>query len=305
MTAFVLCQRPVTYKVRGGDPIAPVLFGGHFIFFKRLYSRFYMNFPFVGCPLICPLNMVQLHDSLDLGMSRSPKEEDSTPNQDPKPKSKAITMRRTAPIRMRNANAISATFPYRTSGASTSKRKRTRTAATTTLSKRKPDNTASNAQCSVRIGDIVGLTQPDGITQRFAKVSELCPFHNDQFAVVCVWLYTREEIAQDLTQHENGLTNTSSDETPWQHLKERWSLKQDRYDGDEYMLSTKRTIALWDATIIKCAPDAVATNICQNFIYNTDASERRICDVNDPVWRWMKKILTLRPAGHTLPNLRS
>lgn len=249
--------------------------------------------------------MVQSHDSLDPGMSRSPKEQHLTPNQDPKPKSKAVTMRRTAPIRLRNTNNIPSSFSYRTPGASNSKRKRTRTAATTTLSKIKPENAASNAQCSVRIGDVVCLTQPDGITQRFAKVSELCPFHNDQFAVVCVWLYTREEVAQDSIQHDNCLTSTSSDESSWQHLNERWSLKQDRYDGDEYILSTKRTIALWDTSIIKCAPDAVATNICQNLIYNTDISERRICDVNDPAWRWMKKILTLRPAGYTMPNLRS
>jgi hypothetical protein len=250
--------------------------------------------------------MLQSHDSPDLGLGRSPKEEHSTSNEDHKPNPKSIAMRRTAPIRLRNANAISSTFPYRPSSASTSKRKRARTAATTTLSKRKPDTAApTNAQCAVRIGDIVGLAQPDGITQQFAKVSELCPFHNDQFAVVCVWLYTRDEIAQDLIRHDHSLTDISSNETSWQHLNERWSLKQERYDGDEYMLSTKRTIALWDATTIKCAPDAVATNICQDLIYNIDPSGRSICDVNDPVWRWMKKILTLRPAGHTMSSLRS
>jgi hypothetical protein len=250
--------------------------------------------------------MVQFHDLPDLGLSRSPKEDHSTPTEDQKPKSNSIAMRRTAPSRLRNANPLSGNFPYRTSSASTSKRKRTRIAPSTTVSKRKSDNNASsNAQCSVRIGDIVGLAQPDGITQRFAKVSELCPFHNEQFAVVCVWLYTREEIAQDLIRHDNSLTNTSSDEVSWRHLNERWALKQDRYDGDEYMLSTKRTIALWDPTLIKCAPDTIAMNLCQNLIYNTNPSERRICNVNDPVWRWMKEILTLRPSGYIMPNMPS
>lgn len=249
--------------------------------------------------------MVQSHDSPDLDMSLSPKEEEhSTPDENHKSKAKAITIRRTAPIRLRG-NGVSG-FPYRTSATSTTKRKRTRTAASTTLSKRKSDTTtSSNPQCSVRIGDVVGLAQPDGITQRFAKVSELCPFHNEQFAVVCVWLYTREEIAQDLIRHDNSLTNISSDETSWRHLNDRWSFKQDGYDGDEYMLSTKRTIALWDPNMIKPAPEAVAMNLCQNLIYNTSPSERRICDVNDPVWRWMKKILTLRPAGYMMPNVRS
>lgn len=245
-------------------------------------------------------DMAQVPDSTNLGLNRSPDEEQhSSPNENLMAKSIVIPIRRPGPIRQHNTNTLSTNPLHKVSGISASKKKRNRATAATTLVKRKPDTAAyTSAQCAVRIGDIVDLSQLDGITQRFAKVSELCPFHSDQFAVVCVWLYSREEIAEDLIRN-----NISSDKTSWHLLNERWSSEQGRYDGDEYMLSTKRTIALWDATVIKCAPDAVATKICQSFIYNTDPSERSICDVNDPTWRWMKKILTLKPAGHAMQTL--
>lgn len=192
---------------------------------------------------------------------------------------------------------------YTSSDSSTGWRKPSPAATSTALSNGIAESIVpSNTQCNIGIGDIVGLIQPDGVRTRFAKVSELCPFHNDQYAVVCVWLYTRQEIGEVMDRH-NGLDCISSDEIPWNRPHKLRPITQNRCGADEYLLSTKRTIALWDATTIKRAPDFVAENLCQNSIFNISPSEPGICDVNDPVWRWVKNILTLRPARQSSSNL--
>ncbi|KAH8701589.1 hypothetical protein BGW36DRAFT_355743 [Talaromyces proteolyticus] len=172
-----------------------------------------------------------------------------------------------------------------------------------TAVKRKTNNIdSSNARCAVRVGDIVCLVQQDGGADRLAKVSELSTYHDNQFAVVCVWLYKREEIVEDLIAHGTAGSRTLTDDKSWRHINERWDMKQEGFVGGDYMLSTKRTIVLWDTALIRLAPEGVSTRVCQNLIYDVNLSSREICDVNNPAMHWMKKILLSRPAGFILPD---
>lgn len=79
------------------------------------------------------------------------------------------------------------------------------------------------------------------------------------------------------------------------HLDKMWPLKA-RY---KYMLSTNRTITLWD-TAIERAPGSTLESLCYSAIYSTTPRSRRIWSVENTRFKWMKRILLLDPQPKML-----
>lgn len=121
-----------------------------------------------------------------------------------------------------------------------------------------------------------------GCSSCFAKVSDIRCLADGRYAVVYTWLYTREQVAEEL-EVDGALSPRSR-----AHLDRMWPHK-DCYD---YMLSTNRTITLWD-TAISRAPESVVSSICYSAIYSTTPTSRRIWNVDNSRFKWMKRILLL------------
>ncbi|KAH8431691.1 uncharacterized protein LDX57_009345 [Aspergillus melleus] len=134
---------------------------------------------------------------------------------------------------------------------------------------------------SIRLGDIVTVCQgeqPDG----YAKVSDLRSLENGRYMVTYTWLYTREEIMAEF-QTEDGFPPHLR-----KNLEQRWP--EDAHY--HYMISTNRTITLWD-TAVSLAPEEVVSRVCYSSIYSTTPTKRWIWSVENPGFRWMRKILAL------------
>ncbi|KZN87657.1 hypothetical protein EN45_062180 [Penicillium chrysogenum] len=121
-----------------------------------------------------------------------------------------------------------------------------------------------------------------GCSSCFAKVSDIRCLADGRYAVVYTWLYTREQVAEEL-EVDGALSPRSR-----AHLDRMWPHK-DRY---VHMLSTNRTITLWD-TAISRAPESVVSALCYSAIYSTTPTSRRIWNVDNSRFKWMKRILLL------------
>jgi hypothetical protein len=137
---------------------------------------------------------------------------------------------------------------------------------------------------SVCLGDIVTVCQGKR-SEGYAKVSDLRNLNDGRYMVAYTWLYTREEVIAEL-QTEDGLPERFRE-----HISRRWPINADY----RYMFSTNRTVTLWD-TAISRAPEEVTSRICYSSIYSTTPSTRWIWSVDNPRFRWMKKILDMDPC---------
>jgi hypothetical protein len=135
---------------------------------------------------------------------------------------------------------------------------------------------------TLRRGYIVNVDT--GRSNSFAKVSDIRFLGDGRYTVVYTWLYTREQVAEEL--EVDGTVPPCSRA----HLDKMWPLG-DRY---EYMLSTNRTITLWD-TAISRAPEGVASALCYSAVYSTTPTSRRIWSVENSRFKWMKRILLHEP----------
>ncbi|KAL3483020.1 hypothetical protein BJX62DRAFT_245312 [Aspergillus germanicus] len=125
-------------------------------------------------------------------------------------------------------------------------------------------------------------SDPEDDPHCHAKVSDLRSLDDGRYMVVYTWLYTRAEILADLE------TGTGIDQDDLDMLKETWPSAA----PFRYMLSTNRTITLWD-TAITHAPAPVVSSICDSSIYVTRSEERWIADINDPEVGWMRRIFNM------------
>ncbi|RJE25833.1 hypothetical protein PHISCL_01809 [Aspergillus sclerotialis] len=144
-------------------------------------------------------------------------------------------------------------------------------------------DTASLGTWSVRRGDTVAVCLDSG-KKGFAKVSDLRIVDGGRYIIVYTWLYTREEVVAEL--HEGGALS----ERYREHLNRKWPVGAPY----KYMLSTNRTVTLWDTALTR-APEVVS-QMSTNWIYSTTQRKRKICNVDEPRFRWMKRILDLEPA---------
>ncbi|KAL2838353.1 hypothetical protein BJX68DRAFT_272684 [Aspergillus pseudodeflectus] len=158
---------------------------------------------------------------------------------------------------------------------------------------------------TIRLGDIVTVcvpeskqsissddikTDPDDDSEddaeddpkAYAKVSDLRSLGDGWYMVVYAWLYTRAEILADL-ERRAGIDQGDLD-----MLKEKWPSAA----PFQYMLSTNRTVTLWDTAITR-APASVVSRICDSSIYVTRPSVRWIADINDPEIEWMRSIFDM------------
>ncbi|KAF3405659.1 hypothetical protein F1880_010339 [Penicillium rolfsii] len=137
-------------------------------------------------------------------------------------------------------------------------------------------------QWTIHCGDIVivdiGLRGED-----FAKVSDLRRLPDGRYVVVYTWLYQRSEIAQELEINEQLSTHATV------HLDTMWPLHAEY----KFILSTNRTITIWDTAIGRAAKETTAS-ICQYAIYSTTLKSRRIVSVDQPGFQWMREILLLK-----------
>ncbi|KAJ0422926.1 hypothetical protein BJY00DRAFT_279104 [Aspergillus carlsbadensis] len=122
----------------------------------------------------------------------------------------------------------------------------------------------------------------EGDPEAYAKVSDLRSLEDGRYMVVYTWLYTRAEIIADL-ETRAGISQDDLD-----MLKGRWPTTA----PFRYMLSTNRTVTLWDTAITR-APASVVSSICDSSIYVTRPLERWIADINDPKIGWMRSIFDM------------
>jgi hypothetical protein len=135
---------------------------------------------------------------------------------------------------------------------------------------------------TVRTGDIVTVHLTDG--SGYAKISEMRQLDDGRVLVVYTWLYTRAEVENEL-QMDGEVPSVLR-----RHLDQCWPI----HAGYRYMLSTNRTITLWD-TAVERAPHEVTGNLSATSIYSTTASSRHIWSVRNSKFRWMRHILELHP----------
>ncbi|KAL6228853.1 hypothetical protein BDW75DRAFT_226121, partial [Aspergillus navahoensis] len=143
---------------------------------------------------------------------------------------------------------------------------------------------ASLGTWDIKLYDIVTVCQ--GRSEGYAKVTDLRDLKDGRFMVVYTWLYTREEISEEYTGN-NGVSL---------HLQENLEQRWPETAEFGYMLSSNRTVTLWDTAICR-APEEVASRICDSFVYLTTPSKnitrnRWIYSVKDPRVRWLANILS-------------
>ncbi|KAJ5532386.1 hypothetical protein N7513_001998 [Penicillium frequentans] len=136
---------------------------------------------------------------------------------------------------------------------------------------------------TLRRGDIVNVDT--GHSTAPAKVSDIRSLEDGRFVVVYCWLYTREDILDELkidgAVPSSALTN----------LNQMWPLGV-RFS---YMLSTNRTISIWDTAIERALPK-ISSSLCYSAIYSTTSTSRRVWSIDNKRFQWMKRILHLEPA---------
>jgi hypothetical protein len=136
----------------------------------------------------------------------------------------------------------------------------------------------------IHLGDIVTVCVSEE-REDIAKVSDIRRLDDGRYVVVYTWVYTREQVAAELE------TDGVLPERRRKNLDQRWPADA-HY---RYMMSTNRTITLWD-TAISRAPYEVTARLCHSSIYSTTSSERRIWSVENPRIKWARKILELDPV---------
>lgn len=129
---------------------------------------------------------------------------------------------------------------------------------------------------TIRCGDIV-IVDLGQRGQDYAKVSNLRCLGDGRYIIVYMWLYTRYEITQELQVNGRMSPNAKT------HINKMWPANS----RDQYILSTNRTITLWDTAIEK-APAVIANSLCRDAFYSTTSKSRRIVEVCDPRYKWMK-----------------
>ena len=134
---------------------------------------------------------------------------------------------------------------------------------------------------TVQVGDIVAV-QLDNGSDDYAKVSDLRCLDDGRFVLVYTWLYNRLDVEREL-EIDGAIPHALR-----QHLNQRWPIRADF----QYMLSTNRTVALWDTAIRRASTD-IYIKLCQTSIYSTTASSRHIWGVRNPRFAWMRRILIL------------
>ncbi|KAL7648992.1 hypothetical protein ACMYSQ_012609 [Aspergillus niger] len=135
---------------------------------------------------------------------------------------------------------------------------------------------------TLRLGDIVNVDT--GHSTAPAKVSDLRSLDDGRFVVVYCWLYTREDIIDELKI--DGAVPSSA----LANLNQMWPPGV-RYN---YMLSTNRTITIWDTAVERVSPES-SFNLCYSAIYSTTPTSRRIWSIENKRFQWMKKILHHEP----------
>jgi hypothetical protein len=144
---------------------------------------------------------------------------------------------------------------------------------------------ASLETWSVHLGDLVAVCL-DGGSEGYAKVSELRQVEDGRYMVVYTWLYTRKEIMDEL-KFQGWLSKACRE-----HVNCMWPAKAPY----EYMLSSNRTVVLWD-TALSLAPKEVVGRLCRSHIYITTDFIREIHPVGSPDDRWLREILDLSPVN--------
>src|SRR5436190_14319633 len=130
---------------------------------------------------------------------------------------------------------------------------------------------ACRAIASIAFQNKVLSRNPDGL----AKVTDIRRLDHERHLLVLAWYYTREEI-----QSEFG----------GRHLGAQWP----RNAPFTYMLSSNRTITMWDTLHGKALPDVMA-KLCPDIFYITTDFVRRISKAGHPHYKWMQKLLDLTP----------
>jgi len=121
---------------------------------------------------------------------------------------------------------------------------------------------------------------PDDDPKAYAKVSDLRCLGDGRYMVVYAWLYTREEIVAEL-KTRTGVV----EKRDLAMLRKKWPMRA----KFRYMLSTNRTVTLWN-TAITTAPPSVVANVCGTSVYVTRRLERYIADIKDERLEWMRGI---------------
>lgn len=135
----------------------------------------------------------------------------------------------------------------------------------------------------VRVGDIVTVQlHTDVDTGKYAKVSEIRHYDEKRYVVIYTWLYTREEVETELRTRDGIMPESQ------RYLDRKWP-SDARY---KYMFSTNRTVSIWD-TAICLAPKEETDKICYHQIYETTPSARRIWNVENRGFKWMRQIVQL------------
>jgi hypothetical protein len=130
----------------------------------------------------------------------------------------------------------------------------------------------------IHLGDIVKVCLEEG-RESYAKISDMRSLEDGRYMVVYTWLYTREEVQEEFE------TNGIIPEILHKNLEKRWPVDA----TFQYMLSTNRTVSLWD-TAISRAPREVVEALCHSSIYSTTSSTRSIWSMNNPRFKWVKEI---------------
>jgi hypothetical protein len=131
---------------------------------------------------------------------------------------------------------------------------------------------------NIHLGDIVKvLLEKD--REGYAKISDMRSLEDERYMVVYTWLYTREEVQEEFE------TDGIIPEILRKNLDKRWPVDA----TFQYMLSTNRTVTLWDTAISRASREVV-DSLCHSSIYSTTPSTRFIWSMNSRRFKWMKAI---------------
>ena len=120
--------------------------------------------------------------------------------------------------------------------------------------------------------------------QGYAKVSDLRRLSDGRYVVVYAWLYARSQIVRKMEIDADLPAQAQV------NIDTMWPPNA----AHELMLSTNRTITMWDTAIAR-APRIITESICLYAIYNTTTLSRQIVGVDHPRFQWMREILIMKP----------
>ncbi|KAL4936176.1 hypothetical protein BDV06DRAFT_205516 [Aspergillus oleicola] len=149
----------------------------------------------------------------------------------------------------------------------------------------------------VYLGDIVTVVVEDSqfdsnspISRApYAKVTDLRSVGDGRYMIVYAWLYTRDQVLEEIGRHQKARL---------ENINKKWP-QDSQY---KYILSTNRTVTLWD-TVIELAPGDVVRGIHRDIVYVTmdlKKSYRYISDITKKQVKWMKEILELESGNEDL-----